>query len=277
VIPTTPHRRTTSTPPHRRHRAAGELRTVPPLLPVQSVSQTVPRSLESPSPVMSRRAPPPAPPGAAAHCLARFLPFPSPPYKGCARPRYLSHLSSAPIHSRSATTAGSAARRRSCRPISSSAVTPSSGSPSVSSLAPSLPLEPILVLNRARELDFEFSGEPRRRAPSGTAAAGRLPAARRLHAIGAIRWAWTTQIKRGGIPLRSVHRGPVDRVRRRRSTALRQHRVSDDVSLRQPGKPQPATWRLHSSPAGRPGSFAKRTPSFRNSQPCPSTYRNPFS
>jgi hypothetical protein len=61
-----------------------------------------------------------------------------------------------------------------------------------------------------------------------------------------------------------------------RSTALRQHRVSDDVSLRQPGKPQPATWRLHSSPAGRPGSFAKRTPSFRNSQPYPSTYIKAF-
>jgi hypothetical protein len=75
VIPTAPHRRTTSTPPHRRHRAAGELRTVPLLLPVQSVSQTVPRSLEPPSPVMPRRAPPPAPPGAAAHCLARLLPF----------------------------------------------------------------------------------------------------------------------------------------------------------------------------------------------------------
>jgi hypothetical protein len=75
VIPTAPHRRTTSTQPRRRHRAAGELRTVLLLLPVQSVSQTVPRSLEPPSPVMPRRAPKPAPPGAAAHRLARLLPF----------------------------------------------------------------------------------------------------------------------------------------------------------------------------------------------------------
>jgi hypothetical protein len=108
----------------------------------------------------------------------------------------------------------------------------------------------------------------RRASPARAAAAGRLPAACRLHAIGAVRWARTARSK-GGIPLRSVHRGPVDRVHRRRSTSLRQHRVSSSQS-------QLATWHSLSLSAGCLGNFAKRTPSFQNSQVYPSTYIKAF-
>jgi hypothetical protein len=48
-------------------------------------------------------------------------------------------------------------------------------------------------------------------------------------------------------------------------------------ALRQPSQSRSATWHTLSPSAGCLGSFAKRTSSFRNSQPCPSTYRNPFS
>jgi hypothetical protein len=64
---------------------------------------------------------------------------------------------------------------------------------------------------------------------------------------------------KGGMPLRSVHRGPVDQVHRRRST-----------SLRQPGQSQLATWRHLSFPVGRPGTFANKPPIsgiYKNSLP----------
>jgi hypothetical protein len=78
---------------------------------------------------------------------------------------------------------------------------------------------------------------------------------------------------KGGIPLRSVHRGPVDQVHMRRSTALHQHGVSiasaRPITACHVAHPQPFHW--------LPWQFCKRTSSFWNSQPCPSTYRNPFS
>jgi hypothetical protein len=71
VIPTAPRRRTTSTPPHCRHRAVGELRTVLLLLPVQSASQIVAPSSRTPFPVMLRRVFRSAPPRAGrAACPA---------------------------------------------------------------------------------------------------------------------------------------------------------------------------------------------------------------
>ena len=130
-----------------------------------------------------------------------------------------------------------------------------------------------------REAVLGFSGEPRRRAPPGAAAGRPLPPRPRLHAIGAVRSARTAQIRKGAYPL---DRSTVDRWTG--STAAvhepasppRQPRVSDDVSLRQHSQPQPATWRHRSLSAGRPGNFAKRTPSFWKLQIYPSTYQNSY-
>jgi hypothetical protein len=59
VIPTAPHRRTSSTPPHRHQRVSGELRDVLLFLPVQTASQIVHRSAQTTisgeSPVSRRR------------------------------------------------------------------------------------------------------------------------------------------------------------------------------------------------------------------------------
>jgi hypothetical protein len=86
VIPTAPRRRTTSTLPHRRHRAAGELRTILLLLPVQSASQIVAPSSRTPFPAMLRRVFRPVPPRAGCAAtpavppsLASPRPFSSPP------------------------------------------------------------------------------------------------------------------------------------------------------------------------------------------------------
>jgi hypothetical protein len=127
-----------------------------------------------------------------------------------------------------------------------------------------------------REAVLGFSGELRRRAPPR---AGRSPHRPHLHAIGAVRSARTTQIKRRGVPLRrtTVDRwtgstGAVHRWRQQLCHRLRQLRVS----VASASQSQLATWRHRSLSAGRPGNFAKRTPSFQNSQIYPSTYIKPF-
>jgi hypothetical protein len=86
VIPTTPRRRTSSTLPHHRQRAPGELRDLLLLLPVQTTSQIVHRSAQTTisgdapassaaGPTGRRRPLPCAPP-----------PLPPPPYKGTSGP-----------------------------------------------------------------------------------------------------------------------------------------------------------------------------------------------
>jgi hypothetical protein len=156
------------------------------------------------------------------HRLGRRLRFLLCPIKGESEPHLSPQLLSASPRSRAAPSSLKPGAPPPAgdppAPISSFAASPAASISSVSSLASSLPLEPILVPNRARDLDFEFSGEPRQRAPPGATAAGRLPAARCLHVTGAVRLARTAQIKKGGRTLRSVHRGPVDQVHRRRST-----------------------------------------------------------
>jgi hypothetical protein len=127
-----------------------------------------------------------------------------------------------------------------------------------------------------REAVLGFSGEPRRRAPPGAAAGRSLPHRPRLHAIGAVRSARTAQIKRRSVPLR---RSTVDRCTGSTGAGPRPGVtacVSPASALRQPGKSQPATWRHHSSPAGRPGNFAKRTLQIPKLQIYPSTYMKSF-
>jgi hypothetical protein len=54
--------------------------------------------------------------------------------------------------------------------------------------------------------------------------------------------------------------------------SLRQQLASALASCsRQHSQSQPATWCLHSSPAGRPGKFANRPPHFWKLQVYPST------
>jgi hypothetical protein len=179
----------------------------------------------------------------APHRLGRCLRFLLCPIKGESEPHLSPQLLSASPRSRAAPSSLKPGAPPPTgdppAPISSFAASPAASISSVSSLASSLPLEPILVPNRARDLDFEFSGEPRQRAPPGATAAGRLPAARCLHVTGAVRLARTAQIKKGGVPL---DRSTVDRWTRstgagpRATSCLRQRQP---IAARHVAPPQP--------------------------------------
>jgi hypothetical protein len=187
-----PHRCTSSTPPHRRHRAAGELRTVLLLLPVQYVSQMVPSSPELPSPVMPRRALPPAPLSAAGHRLARPFAFLLHPIKGhqdlLSTPRpsipHLPHHSAAAAERRHHRPSPPLGHRLQCFPLP---LDPWVSFPVSFSSSPCI----CFRIWRTGAFSQCCSGEP----PSaGAAARRRLPIARRLRATGAVRWARTAQI-----------------------------------------------------------------------------------
>jgi hypothetical protein len=125
-------------------------------------------------------------------------------------------------------------------------------------------------LDRSKPHSKPCTGARDRTTPASLrqAAAARRPLPRRPRpgATRAVRLARTVQIKSGAYPL---DRSTVDRVHKRRSTSLRQHRVSSSQS-------QLATWHSLSLSAGCLGNFAKRTPSSQNSQIYPSTYIKAF-
>jgi hypothetical protein len=73
--------------------------------------------------------------------------------------------------------------------------------------------------------------------------------------------------QKGGVPLRSVHRGPVDQVHRAGPRAC----VMLASAPRQPSQSQSATWHTLSLSTGCLGNFTKRALHFLISQICPST------
>jgi hypothetical protein len=114
------------------------------------------------------------------------------------------------------------------------------------------------IVHRSAQTTISGESPVSRRRPA--AGAGRLPTARRPHATGAVRWARTTQIKRGVYPL---DRSTVDRWTKSRGAGPRTTTATRHACV------IPAT---HSPPRGAPSAPPPAAQAFLQISPCSFEY-----